>query len=142
MKVSKILGGIAAAGCIALAFLIVFAGFKANGADATPSKSSVVDLTGSWHQDPTDATPVNMTAQVLPNHIQIMLASDATNGLYWDGTFDTSPYNSNSFKLTSTSDETALSQDQFKTFTYKNGVISYEFSMLGKNYTVHLIQGE
>ncbi len=141
MKVSKILGGIAIAGCLALMFLIGFAGFKAN-ADNAPK--TPVNLIGSWHQTPGDNTPVNMAAEISNNHIQIMMSSGmiVVNGLYWDGTFDTSSHMTNSFKVDSVVMETGLSQDHFKTFNYDNGVLSYEFEMLGKDYTVHMSRGE
>lgn len=139
--VSKALSALLIAGAIALAIFIGFAGFKANASNtpSTPtSPTTSIDLSGSWHQVPNDSTPTNMTAEISANHIQVMLYSSTVNGLYWDGTFNAN----NSSKIVSIADEKALSQDSTKTFHYENGVLSYDFTMLGKNYTVHLSRGE
>jgi len=144
MKILKYrFGAVLATIVFAAALLAVgFMGFKANGAEAPHTLKTPVELTGSWHQTPDDNLPVNMTAEITPNHIQIFMRySNVVSGLYWDGTFETNQTKS-SFKVVSTSDEQGLSQDQTKIFSYENGVISYDFAMLGKDYTVHLSRGE
>ena len=144
MKILKYrFGAVLATIVFAAALLAVgFMGFKANGAEAPHKLKTPIELTGSWHQTPDDNLPVNMTAEITPNHIQIFMRySNVVSGLYWDGTFETNQTKS-SFKIVSISDEQGLSQDQTKIFSYENGVISYDFAMLGKDYTVHLSRGE
>lgn len=145
MKVIKFLIVLCATAItFAIALFIGFAGFKANAdtRNTTVTFSAPIDLSGTWHQTPNDSALTNMTAEITPNHIQIMLYSDVVNGSYWDGTFDTSNVKTDSFKVTSISIESTLSQDKTKIFTYQNGILSYEFKMLGKAYIVHLSRGE
>lgn len=126
-------------GVFVLAVIAIFAFcFSTFGESGSKTPTS---LTGTWHQSPNDRTPMNMVAEVTPNHIQIMMHSNVVSGLYWDGTFETEKI-SNQHKIVSISDDQELSQDSLKTFTYANGEISYEFSMLGKTYTVHMSRGE
>lgn len=125
-------------GIVALIFTIA----GANNSSVSLSSNAPVNLSGSWHQSNNDA-PVTMTAEVDGNHIQILMSSDLGGGiLYWDGTFDTQGNTSNSFKVTSTADEKALSQATTKTFTYKNGELDFTFTVLKKDYAIHMARGE
>lgn len=108
----------------------------------SPSLKTPMNLSGSWHESSNDS-PVSMSAEVTDGHIQIFMSSDLANGiLYWDGTFDVKNDSPNSFNVVSTVDEHGLSQDSVKTFTYKNGELTYPFSMMGKSYMIRLIRGE
>lgn len=128
-------------GIVALIFVVSGAN-NSNGDSLTLSTKAPVNLSGSWH-DRSNSLPVNMVAEIDGNHIQILMSSDLANGiLYWDGTFDTHENTSDSFRVVSNMDEQGLSQQTTKTFTYKNGDLSYDFTMLGKDYTVHLSRGE
>jgi hypothetical protein len=108
-------------------------------------KMSPVNLTGVWIQQQGDDSSSNMTAEILDGHIQIMMHSEVVNGLYWDGSFNTrwTDSGSSSFQIISTAATNSLflSQDNTKVFTYKNGVLSYDFRMLGITKTVHLSRG-
>lgn len=121
---------------------LIFTVSGANNSRVSLNSKAPVNLSGSWHQSSNDA-PVTMTAEVDGNHIQILMSSDLAGGiLYWDGTFDTQGNSSDSFEVTSTADEKALSQATTKKFTYKNGELNYNFSMLGKTYMIRLARGE
>lgn len=109
---------------------------------ANTSMRYPVDLSGTWHQTTADHSKMNMVAEITDDHIQITMYMNDFHGLYWDGSFDTSKSTTNSFKITSVSEEQVLSQDKTKIFTYKNGELSYQFTMLGQTNTVHLSKGE
>jgi len=69
---------------------------------------------------------------------------DGTTSLYWAGTYDAPTSAANEYTWESVNDksrtETALlaSGDDTKTFTYKDGVISYSVSIMGVTTTVEL----
>jgi hypothetical protein len=128
-------------GIVAMMFVISGAGGSSKDTVSLSTKAPV-NLSGSWHQSSNDA-PVTMTAEIDGDHIQILMSSDLANGiLYWDGTFDTHQNTADSFKVVSTADEKALSTATIKTFTYSNDELSYDFTMLGKDYTIHMARGE
>jgi hypothetical protein len=85
-----------------------------------------------------------MTATIDSGNIHIDLSTGDTSGIYWIGTFPVEKILSDGFTVTSAGDTQAMesdlfaSQDSTKTFTYKNGVLSFQFSILGTTRTVHL----
>jgi hypothetical protein len=95
-----------------------------------------VNLVGTWNQKSGDGG-VTMTATITSDgKISIGMSSDVISGAYWAGTFKTS---STDGQIVSKADgDPQLSQDTTKTFTYKDGDLSFEFSMLGNSATVHL----
>jgi len=95
-----------------------------------------VDLTGTWHQS--DDGEMRMTADISNGHIEIMLHSNAISGLYWGGSFLPGDTTRSTFDITSNADEIGLSQNPTKIFKYKDGQLSYEFTMLGKTRLIHL----
>lgn len=104
--------------------------------------ASPVSMIGTWTQTNTEGTTA--TAVISNGKISIQISDGDTSGLYWTGTFPVSSITSQSFSVTSTGDtaemETSLlaSEAKTKTFTYNNGVLSYEFSILGTTTTIHL----
>jgi hypothetical protein len=100
-----------------------------------PTKANAVSVTGPISYDGVwkSTGDVNMTATISGDHIQIDWAMNSgTTGLYWVGTFpSTTP------TIISTADVEALSSsmvgslDKTKTFTYKDGTLSYNFQILG-----------
>ena len=128
-------------------------------ADASPKKSHTVtveskpvSLVGDWHQ--TKGMPgVTMRAAISGDSIQVNLKFDRDNmgGIFWMGSFDTSDQRSQSFTVTSLVDpdgQKVLDSSLFATsehkkkFTYKDGDLSFEFSMMGVESTVHLARGK
>jgi hypothetical protein len=114
-----------------------------------PIPRKPVSLVGTWHQ--TKGMPgVTMTAEVSGDGIQINMHFDRDNigGIFWMGSFDTSDKTDQSFTVTSMPDPDAKkalknslfgdSVEKTKKFTYKDGEITYEFSMMGVESTVHL----
>lgn len=121
--------------------------------DDKPKSASNHALTGEYHQ--TDG-PKNMdfAAVIVNGKIQVDMTmgkdegDSNLHGVYWVGSFDTSNV-SDAFDVTSkTSDKDKNrlggsflgSQDSEKQFTYKNGVLSFEFRMdsAGIKTTVYL----
>lgn len=103
------------------------------------------DFTGKWYQTNAKSTGVNMTAEITAGHIQINnVPRSGTSAIYWLGTFDTDKSTSKAFKTKSLGDQDAMamsifaSQDETKQFTYKDGVISFKYSILGTTSTVKL----
>lgn len=104
------------------------------------------NLLGEWHQTKSGIPDIVMDASINPNSIQInMTPQGSTNSsIYWLGTFDTSKNSADSFDTTSLGDQDAMqgsifaSLDDRKLFTYKNGDLSFKFTMMGTTTTVHL----
>jgi hypothetical protein len=103
-----------------------------------------VELIGNWTQ--TNGTPsLSMTATITDGKIVIdMHLANDEGGTYWIGSFDTGKHTSSNFTVTSAGDVAKMStmllasQAMTKTFTYDNGVLSFDFSMMGVTRTVHL----
>lgn len=107
--------------------------------DATPKPASNHILTGEYHQI---EGPKGMifTAVITDGEIQVDLKMEGGDGdsdvygIYWVGTFNTSN-TSDTFTVVSTADNKKLeksvfgSQDDTKSFTYKNGKLSFGFSI-------------
>lgn len=120
------------------------------GSDDSKAPKSFV---GDWYQTNSSDNGVYMTASVSANDsIQITMKTRDSSAVYWMGSFQVSnKKTSDSFKLESKADPDAQkwmassifgSQDKSKMFEYKNGDISYKFTMLGVTKTVHLSKTE
>lgn len=99
-----------------------------------------VNFVGTWNQlKGVDGT--SMTATITPDgKISIEMHSDPISGSYWQGSFNTtSVTGASSVQITSTSDgDPQLAKPGTKVFTYANGVLSFEFSILGHTNTIEL----
>lgn len=140
----------------AVVLAVALLGFLGMGSGAhNPNDTSwASSLTGTWHQTPNDMTPVNMVADISNNHISITMSlggdsgENPVTGLYWDGTFDADHNTSSPFSVVSVANKAALenkllaSLHDTKTFTYDDGQLIYDFTMMGVTTTVHLSRGE
>lgn len=107
--------------------------------------ASMVDMNGTWTQTASGFTTITMTATISDGEISID-EQDGSNlsGLYWKGTFPVSTILSDGFSVTSAGDTDAMnasllaSLDKTKTFSYKDGDLTFSFSMVGMTTTVHL----
>lgn len=135
----------------ALASISLLAGCGSNEIDTVSADDKitrVLTLVGDWEQSNIEDVGVRMTASVNDDTIQIWMNSRDSSSLYWMGSFQVSDKNaSDSFKLESKADPDAQkrmessmfgSQDKSKMFEYKNGNISYKFTMLGQTSTIRL----
>lgn len=108
-----------------------------------PTPEPAPDLTGVWTQ--VDAGDSYQQATIQGDTIEInWISSDGTSALYWAGSF-TAPENSaEPYSWTSNNDTSKTSGallasgDASKEFTYENGTISYEVSMMGVTTTLQL----
>lgn len=122
------------------AFALVVGGFALVGAHSRTSDSrgivaaahfQPVSMVGSWDQT-SGMNDVTMAATVTPDGtISILMNGEP----YWAGSFKTT----SAASIVSKADgQPQLSQDSVKTFTYNNGDLSFQFSILGQTATVHL----
>jgi hypothetical protein len=113
------------------------------GASTKDDKPKTVNFIGTWHQIDGDPSAV-MTAEISFGAIQINLKTRDSSNVYWLGTFDTDMTDVKAFTMISNGDQDAManmifaSQDSTKKFTYRDGVLSFDFSILGTTTTVHL----
>lgn len=102
------------------------------------------DLTGEWHQ--TKGRPGVVTeAQVSMAGIQIYVEErDGSSSIYWMGSFDSRPSSNTIVSVADPDAKAAMSRSIFgsggssKVFTYKDGALSFEFTMLGTTNTIEL----
>lgn len=117
---------------------------KVSSVSVAQDESGPVSLDGTWTQSSSGIPGIKMTATISDNKISIGMNTGSDTGTYWIGSFDTLLTKSQSFTVTSTGDVSAMegdllaSQDSSKVFTYKNGYLSFPFSIMGVNTTVHL----
>lgn len=104
---------------------------------AQQDNAGPISLNGTWTQT-SGAANITMTATITSGKISVGM-SGPVSGSYWQGSFDTLLTKSTSFTVTSTSDgDPQLAAAGDKLFTYNNGDLSFEFTMLGQTSTVHL----
>jgi len=127
---------------LAVTAFVMTNAFTASGNDK--KYTAPTTLIGHWHQTKSGMPKAVMSADISEDSIKITLNMGDTNGLYWLGTFDTTQNPASKFEIHSVGnrDEMDLSiyasQQKTKQFHYDNGDLSYEFSMLGVNTTVHM----
>ena len=102
------------------------------------------DLTGEWKQVNSESDDSYQAATITGDTIVINWVSTDSKALYWAGSFtapttDEEPYtwdSNNDHEQTDTA--IMASSDDTKTFTYEDGQISYDVSMMGVTKTVRL----
>ena len=122
--------------CIALCALTVFTlvacGSKAGGTDKDEGKQPPV-LTGTWKQTNSESDDSYQEATITDSAIEVYWVADDTKALYWAGSF-TAPTTADDTEKTSSA--LLASGDATKTFTYKDGTLSYEVTAMGVTKTV------
>ncbi len=125
---------------LSLVLLLSACGGKGN-APKDPS-----EILGQWKQTNSNSKDTFHGAVITDDTIEIYWVSDGgdTRSLYWAGSY-VAPENLDSeytWDSENDHDKTGMgwlaSSDDTKTFTYKDGVISYEASALGSTTTVKL----
>jgi hypothetical protein len=122
--------------------LFIFS-FSACGGSET---SEPVTLDGAWTESSND--DVKFVATITDNRIEMTIDSEDSSSLYWKGTFPESGVTaSEGMKITSKADEEALaesftgSQAKSKVFTYEDGTLDFEFTIMGTTRVIHLKKG-
>lgn len=118
----------------------------ASDADAQQAEEATQppDLTGDWVQINSESEDNYQQATITADTITVNWISPDTTALYWTGTFEApttadEPYSWDSVNDTEQTNTAILaSSDETKTFTYENGQISYDVSMMGVTTTVRL----
>lgn len=113
---------------------------------SSQEESEPWDLTGTWAEEGESDT--YQEAIITDDTIEIywISESESMRSIYWSGTYEAPAEKTDEFSWTSERDagktDTALlaSQDDTKEFTYKDGKINYEVSMMGTTATVELVQ--
>lgn len=102
-------------------------------------KNNVPDLTGEWEQAHNNSDLLWYSAKITEDTIKVYWTTNGgnTTSLYWSGTFSPPQNNDEHYSWESQKDESEMdesifaSMDNEKTFTYKDGEISYSMSALG-----------
>lgn len=108
--------------------------------------SEPVNLDGEWEQANKNSETSYQSATITGNTIEIYWidTEGETKSLYWAGTVDVASIQGEDFSWESKNDTSKTSGallasvDATKQFTYKNGQISYEASIMGTTMTVRL----
>lgn len=110
------------------------------------TKKQIPDLTGEWKQENSKSDDSYQAATISGDTITIYWVSDKgdTKSLYWAGSFVAPTTAAEPYSWTSKNDHSKTegamlaSNDDTKTMTYQNGVLSYEASAMGTTTTVKL----
>lgn len=115
---------------------------ESNKTSPTPT---VLDLTGGWKQTNSKSETNYQIAMIADGTIEVYWKSDDnTTSLYWAGTYVAPTSETNNYSWDSANDKSRTanallaSGDDTKTFTHKDGVISYSVSAMGVTTTVDL----
>ena len=108
----------------------------------------VVVFDGHWtdDNDPNQGDSSKISAVIKDGDIRINLESTDSSALFWKGTFPKASQGPT--KFVSQADVKALSEsllgssDKKKTFTYEDGVLTFDLSMMGVTRHVHLEKQE
>lgn len=126
-----------------LALIFVPALFLLGGCIPLDSGLAATDLSGTWVAELDNG--VGFQADVTATDISVSLTMDESSALYWKGTFAGEDVTEGQ-KITSDADVEALSkslfgsQDETKVFTYKDGQLTFPFSIMGVSQTVKLVK--
>ncbi len=133
---------------LALTLIFVLNGCNGNtsGGDANNATGATpLKLDGGWKQRNSDSDTNYHVAMIADGTIEVYWrAEDNSTSLYWAGTYTAPTTGGNEYSWDSANDksrtEAALlaSSDDTKTFTYKDGIISYSVSALGVTKTFEL----
>ncbi len=110
----------------------------------------VLDLSGGWKQTNFNSDTNYQIAMITENTIEVYWKSETDNltALYWAGTYvpptsETNEYSWESVNDRSRTDSALLaSENDKKTFTHKDGVISYSVTAMGVAKTVELVRSD
>lgn len=122
---------------------------QSENAAAEPAQEEApepVDLTGEWMQKNSGDAQSYQAATIADGVISIDWVNDEdqSRAVYWVGTYEAPADAATSFSWDSVNDhsktESALlaSSDETKTFTYVDGVLSYDVTAMGVTKTVEL----
>ena len=124
-----------------LSMLLV--GAMAISLSACDTSDERIDLSGNWEQEGKEDS--YQAGYISEDMIEIFWIFDGTKALYWSGSYEAPTDNVKEYSWESENNkektDSALlaSGDDFKTFTYQDGKISYDVSVQGVTRTITLI---
>ena len=113
-------------------------------AAVTTEAPQPVDLTGEWKQANSKSEDSFQSATITGDTIEVYWVSPDTKSLFWAGTVVAPGDDSQSFSWDSVNDTTKTassmlaSGEETKKFTYEDGELSYEASILGTSMIIRL----
>lgn len=128
--------------CALTVFALVACGSKGSGDAGKDDTKQPPVLTGTWKQNNSESDDSYQEATITDSTIEVYWVADDTKALYWTGSFTApttvdEPYTWDSTNDTEkTSSALLASGDATKTFTYKDGTLSYEVTAMGVTKTV------
>ena len=111
---------------------------------ASASTSIPVTMQGMWHQTKNGIPNTEMSAVIAGDTIKITLKLGDSTGLFWDGTFDSGKSPTDKFTTISVGNQDTMewsmyaSSETSKEFSYSDGELVYQFSIMGAETMVHL----
>lgn len=109
------------------------------------ARQAPTTMVGEWHQTGENAS--SFIATITPGSIEIVMETrDGSSSIYWLGTFNENQDLSKPFEIVSIGDQDAMrsaifaSSEKTKLFSYKDGTLSYKFSMMGTKSVIHLVK--
>jgi hypothetical protein len=138
---------------IMLVICLAFSVFGLSGCSGevmSTENDKPLDLVGNWIQDGKKIEDDCQAGYISGDRIEIYWMSDGgeTRSLYWSGTYTPPQEVTKEYTWDSTNDKTKTdsailaSGDDQKTFTYKDGKISYIVSLMGTTKTIYLVPTE
>lgn len=119
-----------------------------NTSTKTTETKQLLDLSGKWIQEIKKdegyvAAEIRKDGQI---GVFINLKNDEIPWTYWVGTYDAPKDSKDEYKWTSKNTYTGnglmASNDKEKEFTYKDGKISFSYTIQGKTVTINLVRGD
>ncbi len=111
-----------------------------SGCGSEPAEPT--DLTGTWVSEESEGS--YQEAVISNDTIEINWVTPDSKAIYWIGSYEAPTEAVDEYSWTSSGDTEKMasalldSQDELKDFKYKDGVISYDASMMGVTKTVEL----
>jgi len=113
-----------------------------DGGQAQAAPAAPLDLAGTWTE--IDAGSSTQTAVIGYSTITINWVNDDTKALYWEGSYVAPTSALTTYTWDSAADASKMqgallaSRDSSKTFSYDNGILSYDVTAMGVTKTVKL----
>lgn len=128
-------------GAVVLAIATVLVGVLSQRSSGDPASS--VSLVGTWKGELNNA---NFVATITAGDISVNWQTEDTVALYWQGSFATPEdiLSTRPIQIISHGDKAAMqdsllaSRNEIKVFTYKEGKLSFELTVMGVTQTVRL----
>lgn len=133
---------------VTLGIVIVISLFASGIFSSSPAKAQTpTTMAGHWHQTSNDIPNTKMSADITGDNIRIYLTLGGATGVFWDGTFKSPKSMKKPFEVMSQGNQDVLdaslygSSEKVKLFSYKNGVLTYQFSIMDTSTMINMAKG-